>query len=168
MGLSSFESEFLKIGSYQVRAKLQGGAYITTSIKYVPREECGEIHTVAFQNDFGMYELFTFSGNMEKTARYQSETFRIPAPVAEDAGAIQRQVLTNDSVFTRKLYSHGLKANNFDSLRELVTSEQVYLVEGGQYIPVIVTDVSYGPRDDKNSLYFVSITVEPSQQSVVI
>ena len=168
LDLQDEESEFLIIRDYTVKViDSDAPQDVTTPVKYVPYNSDEPVTTIAFQNDFGMYELFTFAGNNQRGANYKITEHKRALPIEEDISNIERAILSNDSEFKRVLHSHGLKESVFDALSDLVTSEQVYLVEEGVYIPVIIKEMGY-LRDYKNSLYFISITVVPSQQKVLI
>ena len=156
LGLSVLAGE-KKIKKYELWLTNQADAVIsevrTFSVDY---QRLPETRYWLFTNSLGMFEIFRTDGKASESQELSRESSSnyLPSGYARTLGEMRSRVLGS----TEQLeVSSGYLDSKEEALwaKEILLSEQVFLLTVDERIPYLITTKSYSPYQDKNFRWFL-------------
>ena len=146
-----FGSTIIPSSAYGYGIKLNYGA--TSSSEIIVKIACGAKFTpynLTFLNSYGGYDTFGFRLVNKEVRAYERQTYQLNKYQYNASAVAMRQydsfkrINPADVAYfvkqdvTFRLRSNMLNVQNFNSLKDLIGSPEVYLTNGGYHYPVIV------------------------------
>lgn len=123
LNLAEFNNDItVEVGTHKIYLELQ------TECKYEPKE-------VMFLNRFGCWEVMTFFKKSVESIKTESKEFKPYSRIYERYNTNARTSLEFNSGFVPEWYN--------ETIKQLLLSEHVYLLEDGKHIPLNVETSSY-------------------------
>lgn len=133
--------------------------------KYDPKD-------VVFFNRLGSWETFRFYGSKEEVVKITRGTYEVPygswSSTAWSYNTVERGTtnIKTDLTVEGQVMSDFLDRDTVNWLEELLTSPQVFLLEGNKYVPINIKDTSFKNQLRGNvKLRQVSFSYEKSNQT---
>jgi hypothetical protein len=133
--------------------------------KYDPKD-------VLFLNRLGSWETFRFYGSKEEVVKITRGTYEVPYGTwsstnwsynTADRGTTN---IKTDLTVQGQVMSDFLDRDTVNWLEELLTSPQIFLIEGAKLVPINITDTSFKNQLRGNvKLRQVSFSYEKSNQT---
>lgn len=98
---------------------------------------------VVFLNRMGGYDYFTFTQDNKKTVNINRSEYNQVLDPEYNFGNRGDTVLAQDVQYTFQLNSNWISEAEYNWLEELITSPEVFYIEGGRLAPIVITDTSY-------------------------
>lgn len=155
---------------YQVRV-VKGSGTITALSPwrtfYIDTQYYHNTRVLAYLNSFYCPEIVRFTGDLDKTARYErNETTTVLTTGAQAYTHERRQDnITWEDIFTYR--SGFLTASESESMRELLHSPRVYEISSAGYVPLVLDTQSFGVTSSRRNLHTVSVSARPALQERV-
>ena len=114
-------------------------------------------------NRLGSYECFNFIRNSTSEMKVKKTEWRKELPWDYTIGARQQSVLTQEIEMTYDINSDWLSEYDYTYLQELISSPEVFRVEGTQSYPIVVTNASWKQkRQIDGQVFNLTITYKDS------
>lgn len=142
--LSNLADASKTVDSYEIRVNESLSAVSTVYTLELSREPKMDLLQVVYRNSLGAYEVWAFKGQVNRQARVVRENGRITllypsASTDRDKASVFEEL--EDSIVARTGY---LTKTEIDLFREVLLSDDVYLLEGGKLWPCLIeaTDIA--------------------------
>ena len=135
----------------------------TYVVDRVCREDSVRVH---FLNALGGFDSYTFEGISRTDLKTKSRTFERYLPKGFSNGDRGTTTIKTDGVNRVLARSYPLKQADREWLQELFTSQQVFIQDGTNYIPVVVKDNGYIVDDKTKNLQRIDILLEYANKKV--
>lgn len=129
---------------------------------YIDTQYYHNTRVIAYLNGFYCPEIVRFTGDLDKTARYErNETTTVLTSGAQAYTHERRQDnITWEDIFTYR--SGFLTAAEAESMRELLHSPRVYEISPQSYLPLVLDTQSFAVTSTRRNLHTVSIAARPA------
>jgi len=107
-----------------------------------------------FLNRAGGYDCWNFIRNSKKTLNVQRTEWRQELPWNYTIGDRQQSVLSQKAEMSYMINTDWLTEYDYEFLQELITSPEVYRVEGTYSYPIVITDTSWVQKTRNTEVVF--------------
>jgi len=118
-------------------------------------------------NRLGGFDSWTFDGAYSRGQNQSKALYEKNLDYSFNIYDTETGVNAVESKNTFASYSGLLSEGKRKWLEELYTSPEVYVVEGGNYVPILITDTQVKTIDDDKKLYQVKINFSYAYQNVI-
>jgi len=118
-------------------------------------------------NRLGGFDSWTFDGAYSRGQNQSKALYEKNLDYSFNIYDSETGVNAVESKNTFASYSGLLSENKRKWLEELYTSPEVYVVEGGNYVPILITDTQVKTVDDDKKLFQVKINFSYAYQNVI-
>ena len=115
-----------------------------------------------WKNRLGGFDSFTFDGAYTKSITSERETYERDLGYTYTVGARTTDVLSVKSQTKMSAYSGIINESQREILGELITSPQAYVIEGGNVLPIVITNDRSSIIDYDNNLFQIYVQYEYS------
>ena len=118
-------------------------------------------------NRLGGFDSWTFDGAYSRGQNQSKALYEKNLDYSFNIYDSETGINAVESKNTFASYSGLLSEGKRKWLEELYTSPEVYVVEGGNYVPILITDTQVKTVDDDKKLYQVKINFSYAYQNVI-
>lgn len=167
LGLDAEEAiEANEILWYSIRVNDGTASDDTIEKIYMPYKDSFDPVLLAFRNDLGVIEHFSFNGQKQQAANYSAGLVDV-SDTSDDKTVPLKEVVDVEAPITMKVNSNLLDRDTYDKLRALLEVKESYIVDGNDYVPIVITSIDY-PGNRRTNEYYFNIEFQHTQNQVVI
>ena len=156
------------VATYEVHLVLAGSFQMTKTYTFEIDRKCHDYSTrFHWLNRLGGFDSWTFDGAYSRGQNQSKALYEKNLDYDFNVYDSETGVNAVESKNTFASYSGLLSEGKRKWLEELYTSPEVYVVEGGNYVPILITDTQVKTVDDDKKLYQVKINFSYAYQNVI-
>lgn len=140
---------------------------VTDYIHYEVLEDCNDYVSFYFQNSVGGIDYYLFRNSKRKTYESDTQMYRQPLDISYNNYDFGKTVLHKKGMIGLQVVSDPSDSVEAEWLREIIThSTRAWILDGGNWIPVIVADGTMTSINADDSLYQLSCELIYSNDTI--
>ena len=156
------------VDTYEVTVADGGVGTMSETLTFEIDRKCHDYSTrFHWLNRLGGFDSWTFDGAYSRGQNQSKALYEKNLDYSFNIYDSETGINAVESKNTFASYSGLLSEGKRKWLEELYTSPEVYVVEGGNYVPILITDTQVKTIDDDKKLYQVKINFSYAYQNVI-
>lgn len=139
---------------------------ISETLRFDIVESCGDETVIFWQNHWGAFDYYFFSGNRKQSTKNKKQTSIDRLDLDYNSYDRGVRVLTNKNTRTFKVYTQTEKPSVVEWLAEIGESVDVYIYENSEFIPIVVKSVESEIENTENIKTQISVTYELANKRI--
>mgnify|MGYP003632965930 CR=1 FL=1 len=156
------------VTTYDIHFVISGVVQVTKTYTFEIDRKCHDYSTrFHWLNRLGGYDSWTFDGASSRGQNQSKALYEQNLDYSFNIYDSETGINAIESKNTFSTYSGLLNNDKRKWLEELYTSPEVYVIEDGAYVPILITDSQVKTIDDDKKLIQVKINYTYSHQNVI-